>query len=238
MGISLNQVMVNYYNRKSLCGTVVDDTPIAIRIHYKGTGTITSVTTTAATSIVMITSDGGTETFAFATYTTVGALADAINASAYWECKVLDGLRADATANKFIDGAITAGVVGSYTYYDVLSDTDALDSYSFRMTTSRDVGVSTAGGHKIKFIEAEYNVNISAATANGIRIYEWDPVAKSETQIFRKASVDATKTTVNIASGNSTLDASKPGNDLIFRVTDSAITDAGANYLDVSYIVE
>jgi hypothetical protein len=234
MGSSLNQTLLNQANALHRSGFTKDDICIALRLKYKGTGTITSVTVDVSTDLEMITSDGGTETFTFAAYATVGALADAINQSSYWEAKILDSLRSEATDDKFIDGAITAGSEG---YYDVLTDSDALDKVSYRVTTNRDVGVEKPGGHRVRLSEVKYYQDLTAGVANGFRIYEWDPVAMTETQIYGALSVQTTATTVNFASGNATVDA-RPGCDLIVTLAGGAFADGSGNFMDVAYIVE
>ena len=108
-------------------GTVVntlDDGAVALRLRKVGSETATSVTVTTATNIVLVGSTT-TDTFTFATYATVGALADAINASGRWEAVVLDALRSDATtASNFVTGAITAGNdINGVVVWDVKADT-------------------------------------------------------------------------------------------------------------------
>jgi len=226
--------------KQHVSATVVDDTPVAMRLKYIGSGTVTSVVVTTATDVVLVTSDGETETFAFATYTSVGALVDAINASNYWKVKLLDALRTDKIADCLVDGAITISSTG---VYDVLVDTstcldsDAAHVMTYRVTYDRGFGKSALlNGHRVRLQEFVYNVNVNAASANGVRVYEWDSKKKTETQIFRRASVDATETEINFADGRGMIDA-EFGNDLIIRIADAtSITDAAANFLQVSYI--
>ncbi len=218
--------------------TVVDDTPVAIRLKYKGTGTVTSVTVDTDQDITLVTSDGGTEAFLLATYTTMGSLVDAINGSAYWEAKLLDALRADATSGSpFIDDALVS--ISSDGYYNALVDTSVVKAMTYRATYDRGVGTNKPeGAHRVRLREIVYSLNISAAAANGFRIYEWDKSAKVETQRYRKASVDVTETTVNFASGQGRLDAGF-GNDLIIRVIDgTSLTDATGNFLECVFTRE
>jgi len=240
---SLDSVLVRKGLAQNKAATVLDDGPIAIRLKYAGTGSVTSVTVTTATNLVLVTSDGSTETFAFATYTNMGLLADAINASAYWECKILDALRPDETGNSdFVTGAKTITALG---YYDLTVDTSVAQNsdnefiYSYRCTYDRGVGSEAPkGSHSVKLSEAIYNVNVNGAEAGGFQIWEWDASAKTETLVYTTVSVDATKTTINFASGNSTLDAGV-GNDLIVRVKDTtSITDADGNLLVCAYTRE
>ena len=95
-------------------GTVIQagsDKSVALRLKYKGTGSVTSVTVVTATSVECITTDGGTDTYAFATYTTMGALADKINSDGIFECKVLDVLRSagsDNNASSTVSATLTS----------------------------------------------------------------------------------------------------------------------------------
>ena len=240
---SLDSIQVRQGLAQNVSVNVVDDAPVAIRLKYKGTGTITSVTVDTGTDLELITSDGGTETFAFATYSNLGLLVDKINASAYWEALLLDGLRTDETVNSdLVDGAKTITSAG---FYDITVDTStALDSankhtFAYRCTIDRNPGsTKPKSGRRVRLSEVLYNLNVSAAEAKAFRIYEYDAVARTETIVYQKASVDATETTVNFASGNKTLDAGF-GNDLIVKVVDgTSITDDAANFLNVSYTIE
>lgn len=235
---SLDFLNVRSLAAQNTVGRVVDDTPVAIRISHPGAEAVTSVTIVTATSLALVDADG-TSTLAFATYTTVALLADAINALDNWECKVLDGLRTDATASKFVDGAITSSSLNGETIWDVKVDTSGLDSMTYRCTYDRNVSeTKPKGSHRVKLQEISYNVDVSAGAANGVRIYEWDAANKTETQIWQALSVDATVTTINFASGNGMI-TSGDGNDLIVRVIDgTSITDSANNFLQCCYIRE
>ena len=240
---SLDSILVKQGNSQNIAATTLDDGPVAIRLKYIGTGTVTSVTVTTATNIVMVTSDGGTDTYLFATYTTVGTLADAINGDGIFEAKILDALRTDQTDNSdFITGAKTISSAG---FYDVTVDTDTAQNaggdfvFTHRCTYDRNPGSQKpSGSHRVRLSEVIYNVNVNGAEAKGFQIFEYDAINKTETIVYQKVSVDATATTVNFASGNSTLDAGI-GNDLIVRVKDTtSITDADDNLLICSYTRE
>lgn len=214
-----------------------DDTPVVIRLRALGAaGAVTSVTTTAATNIVAITAGGGTDTYAFATYTTVGALADAINADGIFEAVVLDALRADATASKFVDGAITAGTDGNgVIVWDVLADTSATDTMTATLSLGRNFD-SNKKGHRVTLKEIEYNVNVSAAEANAVRVYVRN--GKTETQVWGIKSVDATVTTIDWANGEGGITAPEAA-DIIVRVLDTtSISDTADNYVQAVGVLE
>ena len=220
-------------------GRVVDDTPVAIRISHPGTEAVTSVTVDTATDIVLIDADG-TSTLAFATYTTIALLADAINALDNWECKVLDALRTDATdGSELVDGVISSSVLNGETIWDALQDTSVLQSMSYRCTIDRNVALNRPkGAHRVKLQEISYNCDVNGALANGVQVWEWDAANKTETQIWQATSVDAVDTSITFASGEGMITAGV-GNDLIVRITDStSLTDNDANFLQCPYIKE
>jgi len=92
------------------------------------------------------------------------------------------------------------------------------------------------GGHRVKIAGITYNADLDAAALNGVRIYEWDPVLVTETEIWSAKSVDATETEIDFSLNPIT---SKEGNELVVMVTDAtSLTDNAANFLQVDYIRE
>jgi len=225
-------------------GTVVQvgtDTPVAIRLEHVGTGAITSVTTTTATNIVFV-SDDYTQTYAFATHTTVGALVDAINAGncteaaggILWKAKVLDTVRSEATASQFVDGAITAGTVNGVSYYDVLVDTDAADYLAVRLTYDRGFDKPHKARHRVDLEEIVYYADLGTAAAAGLKVYKIDADGVTETLVLSYLSVDTTTTTENFASGEGCL-SGDIGGDIVVKLDDSGnLADSTSNYLRVS----
>lgn len=232
---SLNFVRERHYLRKGNIGQIRTDTPVALRLHAKSAaGAVTSVTTTTATNIVAITASGGTETWDFATYSTVGLLADKINSSNYWECKVLDTLRSKATATQFVNGAITATSSNGLSYYDVKVDTSAALYFAYRLAYTREVGVSDkmTAPHRVVLREFAYSIDVGTAAADNVQVWQWDPVNKNETQLLSYPSVDTTLTTVNWASGVGFISAEN--SELVVMVKDAgSLADLAANYLTV-----
>ena len=226
---------------------VVDDTPVAIRLKYVGAGTVTTVVVDTNEDITLTTSDGGVEEFLTATYTTMGALVDAINGSNYWEAKLLDAKRDDkTTGSPFVNNSDMD--ISDDGYYDCLVDTsvavDANDEhiYTYRVTFDRGIGQERPkGAHRVSIQEIIYYLNIGdsgADLAKGFRIYEWDDSARVERLVYQIAAADVAKTTINFAAGEGKL-AAGWGNDLIVRVLDgTSITDGASNYLNVSYLKE
>ncbi len=205
--------------QSGVIGQVADDASVAIRIKAKDeAGEVTSITVTTGTDIVFVSANGGTETFDFATYTTVGALVDAINASGNWEAKVLDTVRSAATASQFINGAITSSVFEGTTVWDVLVDTSAADYIAYRLTYNRGVGSQKAkSSHRVHLQEIGTNVVLGATTANGLKVYEVE--GKTETVVYQTTGTSGSATVINWANGEGKLSA-KDGNDLVVKITD------------------
>ena len=216
-----------------------DDTPVAIRLRYKGTGTVTSVTMTTATNLVLITSDGGTDTYTFASGSgTMGALAANINADGVFEAKLLDCLAADVTtASNF---KANAAITSSYdelgnVVYDLLVDTDVPDYMT--VCLSPFANFDAPKGHRVHVQELKYKVNVASGVANGVRVYTRDSAPNgakhgTEVQILNITSVDNTETTITFASGEAKL-SGKEDQDIIFRINSGAITDGAGNYVQI-----
>jgi len=235
---SLNSLQTRALASQTTSIRYVDDGPIALRIKHVGTSAITSVTCTTATNLVLIDADG-TTTSTFATDTTLGAVADRINAAANWECKILDALRTTTTNGSELleNAAITADVVNDEMGYTIHIDTDVVFASFIRCTYDRTAGnLLPASGHRVKLVKFEYNEDVSAAEAGAVRIYEWDRERRTETLIWSAASVDAALTTHDFSKGPIT---AKEGNDLVIMVMDTtSLTTAAGNYLQAIYVRE
>lgn len=224
---------------KGVVVAVKDDTPIMLRLRYIGGGTVTSVTVTTATSLVTIDSVGGTKTYLFATYTTLATLAAAINSDGFFQAVVLDALLTDATnASNIVENtAITAGTDDNgVVVWDLHADTSVNKSITAALSLHRNFDTN-GKGHRVHLQEIVYNVDVSAAAANAVRVYHRTP-AGVETQILGRASVDATTTTITWVSGNGKITAGD-NCDLIIRVQDAtSVTDATANLVQAAGLLE
>lgn len=233
---SLDAAQLRAANAKGDVRQVGSDTPIAVRLQYKGSGTVTSVTVTTATNIVLVTSDGGTDTYAFATYDNIGKLVDAINGDGIFDAKVLDTVRSEATASQLVDGAITASTEDGEVYYDAKLDTDACDYFAVRLAYDRGFKKSHGATHKVHLQEIVYLMNLTTASANNVKVYEID--GATETVVMQTLPVDNTETTINFASGRGKISAGF-GNDIVVKIDDGGnLADADGNFLRAIGIVE
>lgn len=220
---SLDSLRTRSYASRGIVRQVNNDASIGIRLRYIGTGTVTSVTPTAATDIVLITSDGGTDTYTFATYTTIGAVADAINADGIFEAVVIDALRSEGSADWFLGGAVTAGTDGfGNVVWDLLSDTSGAATMSICLSPlSPDFDLPK--GHRVHLQEIVYNVDLTAA-ADTLQI--WKRRGTVETKLAGLTTVDATLTTINFASGEGKITGGTD-EEIIVHVTGTVINAAG-----------
>jgi len=217
--------------RNGMTEVLVADGPIALRIRYIGNYSATSVVVTTATNIVLTPSTGTAVTCTFTTYTTLGAVADYINNSDDWSCKLLDAKRSDASASILVTGTITV----ANGIYDAKIDTSATKSLTYRCTYDRSGDMEkTKGTHRVHLKEFTYFATLGGASVDDVQIWEYDPTDLSETQVYQALSVSATSTTVQFASGEGWI-TSGWNNDLIVRLIDpTSLADSGAR-LEVSY---
>lgn len=207
---------------------VSSDQSVALRLKYKGTGTVTSVTAVTATAVTIITSDGGTDAYDFATYTTMGALADKINADGVFECKVLDVLRSAASDNNILAAALTATNAvdeAGNAVFDLYTDSSAFLQYGLCLSAHRGFGLPK--GHRVTLSAITYVANVGTAAADSVQI--WKRKDGVETQIFGQLSVDTDETTITFAvAGGVKGITSAEDEELIVIVKDAAsLADGG-----------
>ena len=235
---SLDAVLTRQALAEGESRQVVDDTPIAIRLQYKGSGSVTSLEVVTATDVELITSDGGTDTYDFATYTTLGALVDAINADGIFNAKILDSIRSKASDDTLLarGAAATVVVEDGESYLDIYLDVDGADYYGCRLTYDRGFKKPHKTTHRVHIEEIKYDLQLQAGVAGGVKIYEID--GTTETERFAELSVHDAATTINFASGEGKITA-KEGNDLVVIINaNTALTDDAGNFLRATGIIE
>lgn len=243
---SLESLQTRALAAETKVGYIVDDKSLALKIVHVGSDTNPVVTVVSATGITLADDAATTGSLAFATYTTLGALVDKINSYSRWEARILDGLRATSTASSVLipNSAVTAVDENGESVYKVFIDNSVNDSIFFRASMDRGVlkddNARTKtelplGGHRVKINGIRYRVNVSGATLNGVRIYEFDSKTLAETQVWGATSVDDTATTHDFTLNPIT---ASEGNDLVVMFNDSAITDTLTNFVEVDYVRE
>jgi len=240
---SLNSVLSRNIMKKGIVNHITTDSPVMYRIrHIDDDSAVTSVTVVSATDIELIDADG-TETIDWATYATVGAVADAINLTTNWECRILDALRQDASDNVALACALTAKnkTIDGIDYYDIYNDTSVSLELTARLSADRHTDKANLPPVKHKIHLVEYKYDFTGTTGgnvmDGEQIFEID--GSVETQIDKIESVaDGTATTRNWASLEQYITA-KEGNELVVRIVDaSGLTDSTDNLLETVGLVE
>lgn len=192
----------------------------------------------------MITSDGGTDTYTFATYDTIGKLVGKINTDGIFQAKVLDALNSDVTtASYFVTGAITAGTDSNgVVVWDMLTDTSVYKALTATLTGNRDwdtnwFNAEKVGSHRAVLQEFAYYATLGAAADNRARVYiRRGTPGSTETQVFGDLSVSATKTTTNFASGQGFI-SGKDGDEIVVRLQDgTSLADSAAFLRAVGYV--
>lgn len=217
-----------------------EDAAVAIRI-TNPSKQVTSVVTTADT--IALTDSDGLTTVTLSTSATMGVVVDTINATANWKAKLLDCTRSQITttgSTLIVNAGLTANYKNGEWGYDVLLSTTVAFTYPIRITYDRSAGnIRPAGGHRVKLVSFDYVLNVGTAAANKVKILEWDPILRTETQIWQAASVQSTTTVTSADFSKAPLTA-KEGNDLIVLVTDAAsITSAATtNFIQALYVRE
>jgi hypothetical protein len=211
------------------------DEPIAIRLRKVGSETATSVTVVSATSLALVGSTT-TDTYLFATYTTIGSLVDKINADGRWEAKAVDTLRSLASVNNLLAAApVTAGTdENGVVIWDVKTDTSASLQISVGLTPRRNFDAPK--GHRVHVQQVVYSVNMGTAAVDSFQI--WRRRGATETQVFGQLSVDTTETTLNLASGVGKI-SGRDEDEFVVLVKDAAtLADAAGNFVRVIGTIE
>jgi len=246
---SLASLQSKKFAAETRSGITTDDKSLAMEIvHVNTTYTSPTVTIVSTTGITLANSGYTTGSLDFSTYTNLGLLVDEIEANhnLHFRARIIDGLRSTSTASSVIipNSGVTAVTRGGESIFEVFMDQSVNDTMFYRVAADRGVLRNDAGAlkdnvpqgsHRVKINGIVYRANISAATANGLRIYEYNPVGDVETQLYQLTTVDDAATTIDLTDSPIT---GGFGNELIVMLNDSAITDAVTNFLQVDYVRE
>jgi len=195
---SLDSILTRQALGKGIVRQVTNDLAVGLRLRYIGTGTVTSVTATQATSVVLVTSDGGTDTYLFSSYATLGALSDAINADAIFESIVVDALRSEDPDDFFVDGAVVSSTdLDGITVWDLIIDTSAAATFSCLLSPTKP-RFDQPEGHRVSLTSILYYVDNTAAI-DGLTVWQRNGTVESE--LFHMLNMDVSETEVDFANG-------------------------------------
>lgn len=236
---SLNSLQTRQANEKGVVGQAADAASEVIRLKYVGTGTVTSVIVTTATGIVMITSDGGTDSYTFASKATLGALVDAINADGIFEARIINGLRSTASVSS-ITGGPTTYTPGTDGYYSLLSlTTNKFLAYrlAYDRTSTGASASKISAGHRVHVLEIVTTLGAlgGGADANGLKVVQFNPVTRTEATVWQVTPTASATTTYNWASGEGRI-TGDDGCELIVYLEDA--TSIATGLVSVAGIIE
>jgi hypothetical protein len=248
---SKDSLIMRHYAASSKVARILDDQPVAIRISYSGASTTAPVISViTATSLTLTTSIGAT-VFTFATFTTMNALVNAINAGigdgglgaagGGFYARLMDALPTTITtaSNIVVSAGLVVKTVNGEAVYDAMLDTSTTKMIAYRVAYDRNVNINRklANGHRVAISGFSYVANISSAEAGAIRIYEYDKQSGDTTLVWANVSVDqSTGGTFDFSANPYT--AQEGGEFLVMVMDTTSVTDDSTNFLQVSYIRE
>lgn len=206
------------------------DTSVALRIRYVGSPESSSdyadavlVSATSLTLSVNGVADsnvGASGVLAFATYTTLGTLVDAINASGTWEAEIVAGLRSDSTGSS----RLLARSTSTFRPYQSVSlpwDSSATSTLEIALEAQpADFSKALrADLYRVGFKRSRSLVNTGSGEATAVTITE---VSKDRSTTVRTIQVfaGADNTLLDTDSNGSMLPIHAAwGNDILVRLT-------------------
>lgn len=232
---STDSLKVRNLLSKGVVTSLKADKSVAIAMRYIGTGTVTSITTTTASDITIITSDGLTDEYLFSAYATIGELVDAINKDGIFEAKALDILRSAASDNNLFAEAATAYVdTFGNIMYNIYTDSSAFFQIGACLTTSRGFGSSK--GHRVHLTGITYFATVTTGAAiDNLQI--WHRKGGVETQILGMLNVSGAATTVNFSSGYGKITSEEDGEIIVLVKDATGLSDTGA-YITIAGSIE
>lgn len=223
----------------------VADQPVAFAIRYKGSQVSATVTVSsgditckhgAAGSEAVDSTVGVSGVVADGTYTTLGAMADAVNASPNWTMEIVDGLRADSSTAALLARSETTLSPVRAQVLSLFLDTSAHLSLSYRISARRTNFAKSQSGKVSVFAACRTLVNIGSGTLT-LTIYDVDKTSATTRSLATFTGTDNVELSALIAGGVGTL-RSDAGHDLLVRYTGSVdLPDSGA-YLNVAGYIE
>ncbi len=230
---SLDSALLKQALQKGIVRRVTNDLAVGLRLRYIGTGTVTTVAATQATSVVLTTSDGGTDTYLFSAYSTLGALADAINADGIFEAKVMDALRSENPDDFFVTTADQAATTddNGVVCYDLAIDTDVAATFS--CVLSPTVNFDAPKGHRVHLQQVDYIVDNTAAF-DTLSIYQRKGTV--ETLLYAATNTDNSATSLTFASGQAKITADWDA-ELVISF-DGTVANAATGYIQALGIYE
>ena len=207
--------------------------------HYADAVVVSGTSLTLSIDGAVDTDVGASGVLAFATYTTLGTLVDAINISDNWEAEIVAGLRSDATDGSELLARSTS-TFRMFEQVDLYADSSDTGVYrlGFLLEPNRAFeyvrelkGGESYREHKVGLVRHRSSINTNSGEATSIVAYELKPDKASALKTLGTwAGVDTTEKD----SGQTDLPLFEAdyGNSILIEVSSTGFIDAAA-YLDV-----
>jgi len=204
---------------------VADDADIGLVVRYVGSEDSATVTV-ASGDLTFKHGDAASE--ADDNANTMGKVVDLINASANWEARLVDCLRADAAAG-YLKNLSEETITPNTETLNLPKDTSAALNLSISLSnTGIQAFLDSLGspfeGDANYYIKALYGtyVNTYGSGDSKIQVYDIDPVAGTEKKIFEEVAADTTDQGYSNFYLYDGLDALEKGHTLLYRLIGSA----------------
>lgn len=216
---------------------LVADQGVALRIRYVGSPESSSdyadavvVSATSLTLSVNGVADstvGSSGVLAFATYTTLGSLVDAVNLSANWEAEIVAGTRADSTGSSVLLARSTS-TFRPFKSLDLFWDSSACSHISFLLEPvdafarpeQRDL-------HRVGLTRVLGLVNTSDSGTWDVTAYELEPDKAASIKTLLDADT-ADNTAYDSGAVDEPIVHAAYGNSILVKVYDGSWSDTGA----------
>lgn len=221
----------------------VADSPVGLAVRYRGSQASATVTVAsgeitfkhgAAAAEAADSTVGVAGVVADGTYTTLGAMVDAINLSANWIAEIVDGLRADTSTNVLLARSETTLSPTRRQVLPLFIDTSVALSLTYRISARRTNFNKSQNGKRSVFQRFQGLVNVGSGT---LILTVLDVDKKSATTDLRGKWDGTDNTELDTGLGGPEI-MSEFGNDLLVRYTMSVdLPDTGA-YARIKGFVE
>jgi len=244
--MDLKTAQINKAVAKAIGRRVVADEGVALRIcciaypesskHYADAIVVSATSLTLSIDGSADTTVGASGVLAFATYTTLGTLVDAINLSANWEAEIVAGLRSDA-----VNGSeLLARSTSTFRMFQTLelkfdSSDGGVYGISFLLEPDLEFDFNKSE-HRVGLKRVRWLSNTVSAEAVTLAVYELKKdKAVSQRTLLAGTAADNTEGDTGLI--DDVLVHADYGNSILVRITSTGWADSGA-YLQCEGIRE
>lgn len=240
--MDLYTAKVNKAISKMSSERVVTDGGVALRIRcvansessssYGDAVLVSATSLTLSVSGVADSTVGASGVLAFATYTTLGTLVDAINASSNWKAEIVAGLRSDSTASSRLLARSTS-TFRMYQDVELKWDSSVVGGFDFALEPAAAfASADQYAAHRVAIKRLRALVNTSDASDTNIVVYE---VARNRAASLKTITtlIAADNTEKDSGAADEAFYTAEYGNALLVRFLNATGWVDSAAYLEV-----